>query len=92
MLDINQLDRRRFLHALTAAGTTPMLAVPALAEADQDQSGLLVGAGIAEITAPLEVGILMSSGAGRWEPFEGVRLPLEARAAVFEQRNRASRW
>lgn len=42
------------------------------------------GAGAAEITPPLEVGILMSSGRGEWAPFEGVRMPLCARAVVIE--------
>ena len=43
-----------------------------------------VGTGIAEITPPLEVGILMSSGRKAWAPFEGVRMPLYARAAVIQ--------
>ncbi len=40
----------------------------------------LVGTGKAPITPPLEVGILMSSGRRRWEPFQQVRLPIWARA------------
>mgnify|MGYP001438098857 CR=1 FL=1 len=40
----------------------------------------LVGAASTDITPPLEVGLLMSSVEGRWAPFEGVRLPLMARA------------
>jgi hypothetical protein len=40
--------------------------------------------GVADITPPLDVGLLMSSSAGRWEPFEGVRLPLLAKAVVLE--------
>jgi len=43
-----------------------------------------VGAAKAEITPPLEVGILMSSVERRWVPFEGVRMPLWARALVVE--------
>ncbi len=43
-----------------------------------------VGAAKAEITPPLEVGILMSAADGKWEPFEGVRSPLYARALVIE--------
>lgn len=44
----------------------------------------LAGTGIADITPPLEVGLLMSSVERRWAPFEGVRLPLHARAMVVE--------
>ena len=43
-----------------------------------------VGTGRLEITPPLEVGILMSSGRRQWAPFEGVRLPLHARAVVID--------
>jgi len=43
-----------------------------------------VGAAKAEITPPLEVGLLMSAGERKWEPFEGVRSPLYARALVIE--------
>ena len=49
----------------------------------------LVGAGMAEITPPLEVGLLMSSVERRWAPFVGTRLPLHARALVVQ--NRTSR-
>jgi len=44
----------------------------------------LVGASAVEITPPPEVGILMSSVERRWAPFEGVRLPLYARAVLME--------
>lgn len=44
---------------------------------------LVAGAASAEITPPLEVGLLMASVEGRWEPFEGVRMPLFARAVVL---------
>ena len=44
-----------------------------------------VGTGRREITPPLEVGILMSSGRRQWAPFEGVRSPLHARALVIQQ-------
>jgi len=44
-----------------------------------------VGPGRAELTPPLDVGILMSSGRGEWAPFEGVRLPIFARAVVIQQ-------
>src|SRR5690606_11430411 len=43
----------------------------------------LVGAARAEITPPLDVGILMSSVEERWAPFESVQSPLLARALVM---------
>ncbi len=43
-----------------------------------------VGTARREITPPREVGILMSSGRRQWAPFEGVRMPLYARAVVVE--------
>jgi len=43
---------------------------------------LRAGASRADITPPLDVGILM--GQGRWAPFEGVRLPLQARTLLLE--------
>ena len=45
---------------------------------------LLAGAFSADVTPPLEVGLLMSSVDQRWEPFQGVRMPLWARAVVLE--------
>ncbi len=48
----------------------------------------MVGTGRAEITPPLEVSILMSSGQKLWEPFRGVRLPLYARAVVIQRDER----
>ena len=47
-----------------------------------------VGGGIADITPPLDVGLLMSSVDRKWAPFEGVRLPLHARALVVEAEGR----
>ena len=44
-----------------------------------------VGIGKADIMSPLEVGILMSSGRRLWQPFDGVRMPLEARALVVDR-------
>jgi hypothetical protein len=44
-----------------------------------------VGAAVAEIATPLDVGLLMSSGRELWEPFEGVRLPTCARAVVVQR-------
>jgi hypothetical protein len=42
------------------------------------------GTAIADITPPLEVGILMSSGRKAWAPFEGVRAPLHARVLLVQ--------
>jgi neutral ceramidase len=49
---------------------------------------LLAAACQTPITPPLEVGLLMSAVEGRWEPFEGVRLPLLANVLVLEQQGR----
>jgi hypothetical protein len=50
-----------------------------------DFSGrLAAGAARAEITPPLEVGLLISSVNGQWAPFESVRQPLFARAVMLE--------
>lgn len=46
-------------------------------------SGLIAGAALADITPPLEVGLLMASVEERWEPFDGERMPLFARALVL---------
>lgn len=48
------------------------------------------GAASAEITPPLEVGLLMSSVDGLWSPFEGVQSPLMARALVLRPGGRGS--
>jgi neutral ceramidase len=45
---------------------------------------LAAGAAVMDITPPLDVGLLMSSVEARWQPFEGVRKPLLARALVLE--------
>ena len=50
-----------------------------------DAKRLLAGAGRAEITPPLKVGLLMSSREQRWEPFRSVRLPLLARAVALRR-------
>lgn len=44
-----------------------------------------VGTGVADITPPLQVGLLMSSAERRWGPFEGIRLPLHARTVIIRQ-------
>lgn len=49
-----------------------------------DQIQLLAGAAVADITPPLEVGLLTSSVKGLYEPFESVRLPLKARVLVLK--------
>jgi len=88
-LDSIVLSRRSFLgRAATAAGAASLLAGPAWSGGAENALPLLVGTGVAEITPPLEVGILMSSSRQLWEPFEGVRLPLQARAVVVEKAKR----
>lgn len=52
--------------------------------AEMDALPWRVGTAMADITPPLEVGILMSSGRGAWAPFEGVRAPLHARVLVIQ--------
>ncbi|HEY4209287.1 MAG TPA: hypothetical protein VGM31_20825 [Puia sp.] len=46
-------------------------------------SQLLAGAAVADITPPLEVGLLTSSVRGEYGAFESVRLPLKARVLVL---------
>lgn len=76
------LGRRRFLR-MSAAGASAAC-FSSLWACEMEGFPLKAGVGKAEITAPLEVGILMSSGRGLWQPFEGVRLPLYARAAIVQ--------
>jgi len=47
-------------------------------------SPLLAGSSVADITPPLEVGLLTSAVNGLYAPFECVRLPLKARVLVFK--------
>jgi hypothetical protein len=47
------------------------------------------GAASAEITPPLEVGLLMSSVDGVWARFEGIQSPLRARALVLQPARQA---
>ena len=49
-----------------------------------DQSLLLAGTSVADITPPIEVGLLTSAVNGLYEPFESVRLPLKARVLVLK--------
>jgi neutral ceramidase len=44
---------------------------------------------VRDITPPLEVGLLMSSVEGRWQPFKDVRKPLLARVVALEGRSPA---
>ncbi len=50
------------------------------ADTQQPYLPFMVGGGVADITPPLEVGLLMSSVERQWAPFESVRMPLHARA------------
>jgi hypothetical protein len=52
-----------------------------------EQSQLLAGASVADITPPLEVGLLTSSVKGLYAPFESVRLPLKARVLALKSGN-----
>jgi hypothetical protein len=93
MPEPNRLSRRRFLARSTAIGSAAALGVqlPSARAGDAPDGDVLpfrAGVGVAEITPPLEVGILMSSGRQLSEPFEGVRLPLYAKAVVVENRQR----
>jgi len=51
------------------------------------QSNIKAGTAIADITPPLEVGLLSSSIKGSYVIFESVRLPLKARVLVLESGN-----
>lgn len=50
---------------------------------NMEQSQLLAGTSVTDITPPLEVGLLTSSVHGSYAPFESVRLPLKARVLVL---------
>jgi hypothetical protein len=45
---------------------------------------MLAGAALADITPPLDVGLLMSSVESRWAPFEFVRMGLKARVLALD--------
>ena len=87
-LDSTSHSRRRFLRDVAMLSGTAAMAGPAWAGLVEQDQPLLVGTGKADITPPLEVGILMSSGRELWEPFEEVRLPLCARAIVVQKGKR----
>ncbi len=78
-------DRRRFLKLLCGAGAVGTLTSIGRAESPGEPFPWRVGAAVAEIPTPLDVGLLMSSGRKLWEPFEGVRLPICARTVVVER-------
>lgn len=85
MAHFDALTRREFLGTSALAPAAATLALPAWAGEPEERLPWRVGTGIAKITPPLEVGILMSTGRRLWQPFEGVRLPLEARSLVVER-------
>lgn len=78
-----QHSRRTFLRAsgLSALSFTGTAFHPMFA--GQTPIPWSIGTAVADITPPLEVGILMSSGRRQWAPFTGVRLPLLAHVAVI---------
>ena len=82
------LTRRELLRASALAGAATVFARPTAADEREKPLSWHVGIGVADITPPLEVGILMSTGRRLWQPFEGVRLPLEARALVVQKAER----
>ena len=51
------------------------------------ETSLSAGAAIRDITPPLDVGLLMSSVEGRWQPYKDVRKPLLARVVVLDGRS-----
>ncbi len=87
-LDSQLSSRRRFLRDVAVLTGTAAMAGSAQAGWSEQDQPLLVGTGKADITPPLDVGILMSSGRELWEPFEEVRLPLWARAVVVQKGER----
>ncbi len=80
--------RRRFLGVSAGLASAPAIAGSARAEGGDGATAFRAGTGVEQITPPLEVGILMSSGRQAWEPFDGVRMPLEAKALVVEKGRR----
>jgi len=77
-------NRRQWLGGSVAAGAVAL--GPLGTRGATPATPWHVGTGRREITPPREVGILMSSGRRQWAPFEGVRMPLYARAVVVENR------
>ncbi len=83
--DHAHFHRRRFLGVLCGAGVTGAVASLARAESPGKSLPWRVGAAVAEIPTPLDVGLLMSSGRQLWERFEGTRLPICARTMIVEK-------
>lgn len=81
-------NRRQVLLSLAATAAGAIVARPSRGSAAETALPWRVGTAIADITPPLEVGILMSSGRGAWAPFEGVRAPLHARVLVIQSGQR----
>ena len=79
------IDRRQFLHTISGIGATGTLTSLAHAKPDNQKFPFQVGASVAEIPTPLDVGLLMSSGRQLWEPFDNIRLPICARTVVIER-------
>ena len=84
----NSMSRRQFVAGASRVLLAGAAGAAALRSARADGAApwgpWRVGSGQREITPPRDVGILMSSGRGEWAPFEGVRLPLCARALVVD--------
>ena len=78
----------RFILATLLAVGAALLVLPSHGAEPGQPLPWRVGIAKADITPPLEVGILMSTGRRAWQPFEGVRMPLEARALVVERDGR----
>ncbi len=82
-------NRRQVLVSLAAWAASVIVGSPSHGNtAETAALPWRVGTAIADITPPLEVGILMSSGRGAWAPFEGVRAPLHARVLVVQSGQR----
>lgn len=81
-------NRRQVLLSLAAVAAGAIVARSSRGSAAEAALPWRVGTAIADITPPLEVGILMSSGRGAWAPFEGVRAPLHARVLVIQSGQR----
>jgi hypothetical protein len=78
-------SRRHFLKLACGAGATGTLTSLCRGATPDKTHPWQVGAAVADITPPLNVGLLMSSGRELWEPFEGVRLPICVRTVVVER-------
>ena len=77
--------RRHFLKLACGAAATSTLTSLCRAAPPDDTHPWQVGAAVARIPTPLDVGLLMSSGRESWESFEGIRLPICARTVIIER-------